>query len=169
MKYAKLKLHPYSENFPKFFAKEKAKIVATLKGLKGFRIYHVGSTAVSGMLGKGIIDIAIAIKDWKIRSKYVAKLKEIGFRFQALEEKYRLFLRRVDKTGLGDVHIHLVKLHSKEMQSLVGFRNLLRRNKSVAKRYGELKLAWLKLVKGDRIKFGKLKEKYIRKEIAQKL
>lgn len=51
---------PYSALFPNLFAKEKARIVQHF--LFPASIEHVGSTAVPGLGGKGIIDIAIAFE-----------------------------------------------------------------------------------------------------------
>lgn len=50
---------PYSNIFPELFQKEKERISSNLKEL--LVIEHVGSTAVPGLGGKGIIDSAIAV------------------------------------------------------------------------------------------------------------
>ncbi len=51
---------PYDEIFPELFAKEKKRIASYLP--KALQIEHVGSTAVPGLGGKGIIDIAILVE-----------------------------------------------------------------------------------------------------------
>lgn len=51
---------PYKESFPELFDNEKKRIAALL-GTDPV-IEHIGSTAVPGLGGKGIIDIAIAVK-----------------------------------------------------------------------------------------------------------
>ena len=59
---------PYSEIFPKLFAAEKIRIAKSIE-TDGV-IEHVGSTAIPGLGGKGIIDIAIAVDKEKLETVY---------------------------------------------------------------------------------------------------
>lgn len=52
---------PYDPIFPKLFIKEKNRLKKFLG--RTVLIEHVGSTAIPGLGGKGIIDIAIAAPD----------------------------------------------------------------------------------------------------------
>jgi GrpB-like predicted nucleotidyltransferase (UPF0157 family) len=63
---------PYSKNFPELFQKEKERIVSNLN--LPLVIEHIGSTAVPGLGGKGIIDIGIAT-DRRIWSSYRKNFK----------------------------------------------------------------------------------------------
>lgn len=49
---------PYNSIFPELFEKEKERLSKYLTG--EYQIEHVGSTAVQGLGGKGIIDIYLA-------------------------------------------------------------------------------------------------------------
>lgn len=49
----------YSTIFPDLFQKEKERITSSL--VNAIAIEHVGSTAIPGLGGKGIIDIAISV------------------------------------------------------------------------------------------------------------
>ena len=70
---------PYSEIFPELFQKEKDRITVQLKPL--CIIEHIGSTAIVGLGGKGIIDIGIATnkEDMEIVSRHLQKL---GYEFR---------------------------------------------------------------------------------------
>lgn len=70
---------PYSDLFPSLFNKEKERIASQL--LKKASIEHVGSTAVPGLGGKGIIDIAIAV-DKSDMENATAALQELGYEFR---------------------------------------------------------------------------------------
>ena len=159
----KLKLHPYSKKSPALYKKEEKNIKGTFQDLGDYKIYHIGSTSVRGLGGKGIIDIMIAIKDWARKADYIKRLKRIGFKHIHPEEKGRFFLSRIRKTKKGDTHIHLVKSGSSELKQHLKFRNLLRRNKKEAKKYWQIKTTLHKKTKGERKDFGKLKERYIKK------
>lgn len=162
----KLKISQYNKRYPKIFERKKKKIFK-VTGNKD--IYHVGSTAVPGLGGKGIIDIMIGIKNWKESKDIVKKLKKIGFRhIHRKKERGRLFLSKHREPTPDNIHIHIVKKGSKTYKELLNFRNYLRRNKKEAKRYSRLKLEWLEKAKGNRAKYIKLKEKYV-KEILKKL
>ncbi|MEK7172366.1 MAG: GrpB family protein [Patescibacteria group bacterium] len=54
-----IKIYPYYQKFVKDFEKKKQEIVAIAKDVE---VHHIGSTAVSGLGGKGIIDMMIGIK-----------------------------------------------------------------------------------------------------------
>ena len=57
---------PYSKIFPDLFEREKERISSHIK--EDLVIEHVGSTAVPGLGGKGIIDIAIAVSKKEMES-----------------------------------------------------------------------------------------------------
>ncbi len=160
----KLKISQYSQKFPKIFDKEKKKIVKTI-GNKD--VQHIGSTAVPGLGGKGIIDIMIGIKDWKEVKDVIKNLKKIGFKHVHPEERGRIFLSEHREPYPDNVHLHIVKIGSKQYKDLLFFRNYLKKHKKEIKCFFELKLKWLEMAKGDRDKYGKLKAKYV-KEILKK-
>jgi len=53
-----LRINPYSKKTSGRFNRQKNKI---LRVIGDFEIHHIGSTAVSGLGGKGIIDILIGV------------------------------------------------------------------------------------------------------------
>jgi len=156
----KLKIFPYSKKFEEKFKKEKKRIS---KILKDCEIYHIGSTAVSGLGGKGIIDIMIGIKSFKDAKSVIKKLNELGFTHIHPKEKGRVFLSKDPKLFQKNVHIHITKIGSKAYKELLFFRDYLRKNKEEAKNYNNLKIKWLKESNADRKKYKNLKSKYINK------
>jgi len=160
----KLEILLCNQDFSKKFKKEKKRISEVIQDCE---IHHIGSTAVPGLEGKGIIDIMIEIKNWKETRDIIKKLKKLGFIHIHPKEKGRIFLSKNPKFLQKNVHLHIVKTGSKEYQKLLAFRDYLRKNKKEVKRFYKLKLKWLKETKGARNKYYKLKEKYI-KEILKK-
>jgi len=156
----KFKLYPYSKDFIKIFKTEKKRIE---KAIPDAQIEHIGSTAIPGVGGKGIIDILIALKDWSKKEKAVKELKFLGFRHVHPEENKRIFLSKTAETERGDTHIHLVEKGSREYGEKLFFRDCLRKSPKEALKYQKLKLIVLKESKGERKKYGELKENYIQK------
>lgn len=157
-------ISPYHQRFAKIFEKERGKIS---KVIKNAEIHRVGSTSVPGLGGKGIIDILIGIKSWQELKNVARKLKKLGFKHIHPKEKGRVFLSRVGPTKLGDVHIHVAIKGGKPYKEILAFRDYLRKNKREVKRFFRLKLKWEKETKGIRVKYGKLKEKYVKEILAR--
>ncbi|MBM3205748.1 GrpB family protein, partial [Candidatus Shapirobacteria bacterium] len=130
-------LFPYNKKFPAIFQKQKEKLI---KLLGNQEIHHIGSTAVPGLGGKGIIDIMIALKDWEDEKGIIKKLKTIGFTHIHPKNKGRIFISQPPETKYGGIHIHLVKRDSKEYKNLLFFRDYLRKHKKEAQEYGLQKM-----------------------------
>jgi len=155
----KLEIFPYNKKFVEIFEKERSKIS---KVLSDCEIHHVGSTAVSELGGKGMVDIMIALESWKAEKMIINGLKSVGFKHVHPKERGRIFLSRIGPTKYGDVHIHIVIKGSKLYKEMLAFRDYLIVNKEEAKRYFNLKLKWLEKAKEDRAKYTKAKECYIK-------
>jgi len=152
-------IHPHSRHFADIFKKKKGEI---FKLLKNIEIHHIGSTAVSNLGGKGIIDIMIGVKSWEELKNIIKKLKTIGFKHVHPKEKGRVFLSEAEESKPGNTHIHIVKIGGKTYKELLFFRNYLRENKKEAKKLFNLKLKWAKETGENRPKYGKLKSMYIK-------
>jgi len=161
----KVKLFSYNKRFPEIFQKEKRKILRILSDIE---VHHIGSTAVPGLSGKGIIDIIIAIKDWRKKKGTVNLLKELEFTHIHPEEKERIFLSRIGPTKYGDTHIHLVRKNSKGYKEILFFRDYMRTHKKEAQEYLKIKERSIKRYKKDRNKYTLSKDKYI-KEILKRM
>lgn len=157
---SKLKIISYNRKFPKIFEKEKKKISKTT-GINN--ISHIGSTAVPGLGGKGIIDTMIGIKNWEKANSIIKKLKNLGFTHIRPKEKGRIFLSKNRGLSLNNIHIHIVKEKSKQYKDLLSFRDYLRKNKKEVEKFFKLKLKWSGETGGNRKKYGELKESYVRR------
>lgn len=131
---------PYNESFPELFDNEKKRIAASLGS--DAVIEHIGSTAVPGLGGKGIIDIAIAVKKENL-SKISQQLQNLGYEFRpTFSTPDRLYFI----TYLPDpeeenrrYHIHLTYPENNEWKEFIGFRDYLRHHPEELQEYAELK------------------------------
>lgn len=155
----RLKIFQYNKRYQKIFERIRKKV---FKATGNKDIHHIGSTAVPGLGGKGIIDIMIGINKWEEAKDIIKKLKKTGFRhIHRKRERGRLFLSKHREPTPDNIHIHIVKKESKTYKKLLNFRDYLRKNGKEAKRYFKLKSEWSKKAKGNRAKYTKLKEGYI--------
>lgn len=131
---------PYSEKFPVLFSKEAEGLRKLLP--KQTMVEHVGSTAIQGLGGKGIIDIAIAASQekWPQLSPI---LIEFGYEFQprfSTEERLFFKAQRADpEEGHRTYHIHLMDGASKQWLDMVFFRDYLRKYPEAMKEYAKIK------------------------------
>ncbi|MFH1535815.1 MAG: GrpB family protein [Patescibacteria group bacterium] len=159
---------PYSRNLPKLFEEEKQRIASQIKNTA---IEHVGSTAVPGLGGKGIIDMVVATNIENIKGMF-KQLQKLGYEFKPTGgTSDRLFFQidLPDKEGeITRYHLHLTRHNSKDWESMIKFRDYLRNNPSEAEKYAEIKKKAASQANEDREKYMELKEpaiKYILEKI----
>jgi GrpB-like predicted nucleotidyltransferase (UPF0157 family) len=80
----------YHSNWPRLFERYKAKLREAL-GPVALRIDHVGSTAVSGLSAKPVIDIRVSAPDVTDEDAYRSAIEELGWPLRAREIDHRFF------------------------------------------------------------------------------
>lgn len=156
----KFKIYPFNSKFLEVFEEKKKKICEVMEDCD---IHHIGSTAVFGLGGKGIIDIMIGINNWKESKEIVEKLKSIGFAHIHPKENERIFLSNKKESDIGDFHIHITKKGGNIYNDILVFRDYLKKNKKEVSNFYKLKIKWHTESNGDRKIYGKLKGEYIKK------
>lgn len=154
----------YSKIFPELFQKEKERIASNVN--LQLVIEHVGSTAVPGLGGKGIIDIAIAVDKRNI--ELVSKqIQAIGYEFRPMFSTPDRLYFIVYLTDLEEenrrYHIHLTYPENSEWKEFLGFRDYLRSHPKEAQEYAELKKQAALEASGEGEKYRKLKEPFFKK------
>ena len=131
---------PYNKIFPELFDQEKARIVARLS--LPVVIEHIGSTAIPGLGGKGIIDIAIAVSKKKMEL-ISNELQDLGYEYRpafSTPDRFYFITYLPDlEEGNRRYHIHLTYLENHEWKELIGFRDYLRDHPEELQEYAELK------------------------------
>ena len=129
------------------------------------QVEHVGSTAVPSCGGKGLIDLAVLYPAGLLdRAKVV--LDELGFQKQGGPEPFPE--ERPMRVGCLEhgghpfqVHAHVIALDSEEHSELVWFRDALRRDPLLRRRYEERKRAILAMGIQDSLEYCKAKGAFI--------
>lgn len=160
MKFEKYKFRRYDKNYPKLFEKEKRKLKRIFPKAE---IEHIGSTAIKGMGGKGIIDINLGIKKPQIKNA-IKKLIENKYSLikSGGDKKERWFFERdyIYEKKVQRIHIHLTHLDSHTWKKCLVFRDTLKNNKKLRDEYSKIKKkAFSKKLKND--KYRDYKKRFI--------
>lgn len=166
-KHKKYVFKPYNPDYPILFLKERERISPILS--KAISIEHIGSTAVPGLGGKGIIDIGVAArkKDMRAISKM---LKKLGYEFRSkFSTPERLFfviyLPDSEEESRG-YHIHMAAPESQVWKELVGFREYLIQHPDDAEEYAKIKERASDVSNQDGETYRQMKEPIIQKVLS---
>ena len=131
---------------------------------------HVGSSAVPGLAGKNIIDLLLAAEPADI-SAITQALLELGFQPQvpAAFPATRPMLWGAFRHGLTTyrVHVHIVPTDSPEVAAMRGFRDALRADPRLRRRYAALKRAIVEGGPVDPVTFTRAKHDWIATALTQ--
>jgi GrpB-like predicted nucleotidyltransferase (UPF0157 family) len=147
---------PYSKKYTKIYINEHDRLTKILGNVV---IEHIGSTAVPGLGGKGIIDIIIAVtrSDMKKASK---NLQKNGYDFkESGGTKNRLFHQKDHDDGR--VHVHIVATNGKDFRNTVALRDYLKNHKEDVKKYTEIKKKAAKICHGDKEIYREHKKRFL--------
>lgn len=118
-------------------ARQVASLVA--EHLPQIQVEHIGSTAVPGCAGKGIVDLMIAVPDSEMESAKVL-LDRLGFQHQSGPDPFPE--NRPMRIGAWDydgktffVHVHVILAGSPEVEEMRFFRACLRADPELVKVY----------------------------------
>tara|TARA_B100001250_G_scaffold11370_1_gene9862 strand:+ start:1321 stop:1827 length:507 start_codon:yes stop_codon:yes gene_type:complete len=135
----KINIVPYNDEWPLLFEKIKKEIKKSIID-NDVIIEHIGSTSVKNLASKPIIDILIGVSSDEL-DKYIDPIKNLGYthikKYEIETPNRRFFFFEKSKKRIS--HIHLVKQHSRWFKRHMAFRNELRSNESIRKKYQKLK------------------------------
>lgn len=123
--------------------KEAKRTIEELKCLLGdiaIDIQHIGSTAISSIHAKPIIDLVIGVYDLNDIMKYIAVLGENGFLFRGKDIPGQvLFVKGDFEKDYRTHHIHVVKWNDDAWNHYINFRDYLNAFPEKAMIYDERK------------------------------
>ena len=127
----------YNELWQTMF-EEEANNLFEIFGSEIIEIHHIGSTSVNGLKAKPTIDIMPVVLKINQIDEYNAAMVLIGYESKG---ENGIKGRRYYKKG-GDIrthHVHIYEVGNSEIERHLAFRDYLRANPVVAKKYGDLK------------------------------
>ncbi len=146
------------------FEQEKERILARIS--HDIRIEHVGSTAVPGLGGKGIIDIAIATDQAELES-ISEQLQQMGYEFRpnySTSDRLYFVADMPDPIeGTRRYHIHLTYPESRDWIDMLFLRDYLKSHPEAAHEYAELKKEAARTANQEGETYRRLKDPLIKK------
>ena len=130
-----LTLVPHDGSWSARFEAEAARVRLAL-GAMPLRIEHVGSTAVPGLAGKPVLDVAVAVSSDAAAIACIAPLQALGYEFRGPhgdDPRRRYYVR--DEHGARAVQLHLYVLPAPAWDAKLAFRDALRVDPSLATAY----------------------------------
>ncbi|MBN2881249.1 GrpB family protein [Candidatus Woesearchaeota archaeon] len=164
MVFEKYKFRPFSEKFKQQFYSEKSKLLKIVP--TGSLIFHIGSTSIKGLGGKGVVDILIVVE----HNKFIATKKKLplaGYTFSETGSKENRFFFYRDyeySTKHRRVHVHLTFKDTSESVLPLAFRKLISEDLLLRKEYEKLKKEGIKLSRGDGSKYRSHKNEWIKEK-----
>lgn len=145
----------YDSRWPRMFEEERGRIRQAI-GEWLTDIEHIGSTAVPGLAAKPVIDMIAGLFSWNDRERCITPMEALGYEYRgenALPGAL-IFVKLTDDPLPGQTYrgrdgrlrsrthnLHVMPRARAEWQRHVLFRDELRRDADLAKRYADLKRA----------------------------
>ena len=157
---------PYDERFPTV-ATEVAAMIA--RRMPGATVEHVGSTAVPGCAGKGVVDLMVNYPAGRLNEARNA-VDGLGFQRQTNRDPFpeERPLRVGSIKHEGDtfrLHVHIIAEDPPEAAEQLRFRDALRKDPALVEEYVELKRAVLFGGVSDSIEYNTEKQALIQRVI----
>ncbi|MCP4704894.1 MAG: GrpB family protein [candidate division Zixibacteria bacterium] len=132
----------YNPNWRIFFKNEKI-LLKEIFSNQYKSINHIGSTSISGLASKPIVDISIGVEKLKEKDFYLKILNTIGYQYNTGSEfeDWILFRKRTLRQAF---NLHIMPYNSKRLLDQLIFKHCLLDNKKLIEDYGWLKKYYIK-------------------------
>jgi GrpB-like predicted nucleotidyltransferase (UPF0157 family) len=130
-----LRLVAYDPAWPERFEAEAGRLRAALGGLAS-AVEHVGSTAVPGLAGKPVLDIAITVASEAAADACIAPLAGLGHAYRGAygdDPRRRYYVRDADGRRVAQIHLYI--LPAAAWDEKLAFRDALRADPALAAAY----------------------------------
>ncbi len=161
-----LTLVPYDAAWPDRFIAEASRLRSTL-GVTVVAIEHVGSTAVPGLAGKPLLDIAVAVRGEPAADACIEPLTRLGYVYRGLngdDSRRRYYTREVN--GARAVQLHLYLLPAQAWDEQLAFRDALRGDHALATAYAAEKYRIATAVAWDKHAYAVAKSPFVERAVA---
>ena len=166
LKRGTVKLLPHNQKWKSIFAKEKKYILDKL-GKEFVAIEHIGSTSISGIHSKPIIDIDAGVKSTKVFKKLINSLEVLGYKQvknKSAPNVHLVFAK--GSKGLTHFYLHTIKYKGVIWNHDIFFRDYLNKKK-VAQTYEKLKIKLAEKFADNRLQYTKAKQEFIKKVVGK--
>jgi GrpB-like predicted nucleotidyltransferase (UPF0157 family) len=129
----------YDPAWAERFATERDVLLPTLRVWLAGEIEHVGSTAVAGLCAKPVIDILVPVHDLAASRPAIDPLeRRHGYLYSPYRSDEMHWLCK-PTPELRTHHVHMIPVTSRLYRERLAFRDALRADSALCRRYGDLK------------------------------
>lgn len=155
-----VRLVPYNEEWAMLFQETKSEVQQIL-GSNVIDIQHIGSTAISGIVAKPILDVAVIVRD--LDSINLEGMKRHGYVYGGeAGVPGRSFFAKYRDGDISTHHIHCYEQNNQNLLANIAFRDYLIAHPDYAKQYNDLKLHLAQQYADDRITYTNEKTDFIK-------
>ncbi|MCC7054599.1 MAG: GrpB family protein [Gemmatimonadaceae bacterium] len=148
------------------FHEEAARITDVL-GRLALALEHVGSTAVPGIAGKPVLDVAIGVSDEAAANACIEPLTGLGYDYRGLngsDPRRRYYTLTTGEVRSTQLHLYL--LPAAGWDEKLRFRDALRADPALAAAYASEKYRVARLVGWDKGAYAVAKEPFVARVLA---
>lgn len=164
LKRGTVKLVPHNPQWEKLFKDEERRIKEGFHDwvLKyHIKIEHIGSTAISKIDAKPIIDILIGVRSLEDTSWTQGPLEQLGYTFVPKASTRDKLFFALGNDAKRTHYVHVVKYRGDRWKNDLIFRDYLRSHPDIAKKYNKLKRELSKKYSENRELYTRSKEPFI--------
>ena len=162
---AEIHVVAYDPAWPAMFEEERAALQQILAPWLAGSIEHIGSTAVAGLVAKPVIDIMAGVESLAASREAIAAAATLGYRYAPYRTDVMHWFCKPD-FSFRTHHLHLVPRGGALWRERIAFRDRLRADAAVARRYAELKQQLAKIHRLDREAYTDAKGPFIAEVLA---
>jgi GrpB-like predicted nucleotidyltransferase (UPF0157 family) len=158
----KIELMPYTPMFQEFYLKE-CKVLEKVLRNNCIEVYHIGSTAIPGIMAKPTLDILCVVHTLDGIEAFKDEFEALGLNWHGENGvEGRLYFVRLAKDGETHLsHVHIFEASNPAVADHLDFRDYLRAEEEVAKEYEKVKIEFAKRFANDPAKYTEAKSDFI--------
>jgi GrpB-like predicted nucleotidyltransferase (UPF0157 family) len=159
----------YNPLWPLLFEEERARIQGIINPWLE-SVEHIGSTSVTGLGAKPVIDIMVGIRSLDDAPECIRRLETVGYEYVPKHEAIlpeRRYFHKGASTHARTHHLHMVEKTNVFWQRHLLFRDYLRAHAETALEYYELKRALAERFRFDRGAYTDAKTSFIEAVVAR--
>ena len=157
---ASVEIVPYDPSWPGRFEEEAKELRRALAAWLVGPIEHIGSTAISGLAAKPVIDIMAGVETLDTSRPAIEGAANLGYCYAPYRPDSEHWFCK-PSPAFRTHHLHLIPLHSPEWNERIAFRDYLRAHSEIATEYGNLKRRLAQQFRFDREAYTEAKGPFI--------
>jgi len=157
---APIEIVPYDPAWPRQFEDERDSLRRILAAWLAGPIEHIGSTAVSGLAAKPVIDIMAGVRSLEASRPAIDAAATLGYCYFPYQADRKHWFCK-PSPAFRTHHLHLVPVDSHEWRRPIAFRDYVRAHPAIAAEYEMLKRRLAQEFRDDREAYTAAKHPFI--------